>query len=92
MKVLTFKRGEQFDYTNAHLVWPEPTKDPNEGWSFGMAPVKREGYPVDCTYAHFEGQVKLGDWWSIQLRIKHLVIRFRYRSWTSNIFYIAWDK
>lgn len=86
-----FKKGEQFDYTNARIVFPEPDKDPHNGWSFGLAPVKPEGAPIAYDYIKWEGEVKLGDWWSIQFKTRWFVIRFRYRSWTKNIFYIAWE-
>lgn len=87
----TFKKGTQYDYTNAHLVYPEGHKDINEGWTFGLAPVKQEGAPIEYDVMRWEGEVKLGDWWSLQFRTRWFIIRFRYRSWTKNIFYFAWE-
>jgi len=90
-----FKKGTQYDYRRAppgywfpNLIRESP--DPNEGFDVG-AMIKLEGAPVQQRNEVPEGTPVLGTWWSVQFHLQHLKIRFRYRSWTTNIFYIAWD-
>lgn len=74
------KRGEHYTY---------PDKPPYFSPALGLAPIKPEGAPIEYTLDLIK--YPAGYWWSVEFRVSHLVGRFRYRSWTSNIFYIAWD-
>jgi hypothetical protein len=86
-----FNKGTQYDYTNARLDFNTITrnKDPNFGWDEEPAPIKPEGCPVPLETWGWIGAVELGNWWSLQFKTRWFIIRFRYRSWDKNIFYIA---
>jgi hypothetical protein len=85
---IKFNRGEQFDYTNATFHYDVAYRD---GDGFGLATIKQEGQPIRYDQGKWIGVVSLGNWWSIEIRLWRLTTRFRYRSWTKNIFYIAWE-
>lgn len=81
-KVVQFKQGEYHTYPDKPPFW---TGGPN------IMPVKNEGWPIDFNALGDLISTKAGDWWSVRLDMYHLHIYFRYRSWTKNIFYVAWD-
>ena len=87
----SFRKGEQFDYTHARLMFAYADQREDDGWALPNFQIKPEGASIPQEQWKWQGAIKLGDWWSIQFKLRRLVIRFRYRSWTSNIFYIAWN-
>ncbi len=84
-----FKKGEAFDYTNAKLAQPESKLLDDGGWDITYM-IKPEGEPVKM-HDGFYNAIKLGVWWTFRLDIRRFHFYFRYRSWTTNIFYITWD-
>ena len=82
----TFKKGIGYDYSNLRVYFDLSRKD--DGWDVTPV-VKPEGAPVQAGL-HEDGVVEIGHWWSVQFQCYKLLIRFRYRSYDTNIFYITW--
>jgi len=88
-KVVRFTKGIQLDYTNMRMPIPELVRE-DDGWAVEYM-VKPEGQPIRYYTNMDNGIIELGNWWTIRLDMYHFHIYFRYRSWTKNLFHIAWD-